>query len=319
MSSITEYKTYLWDYLKQHHNVSNPKKFFHCLNPNHTDNNPSMMFTDKYNICKCFACGVSYDIFDLIGLDYNLSSFRDQIKKAEELYLDYAPIKREVKNVVDNSNKDYTKYFNVCFYNRDKTDYLEKRGITKELINKYKIGYDDKRNLVIFPINKHCYFGRSTVNNDKFKSGGNSDIWNEEYINENISILYITESIIDALSLEVIDSDIKVVSINGITNTKSLISRIKENNFNGIVGIIFDNDKWGINASKELKEELAKINVNSFSTSLVANFADEKNIKDLNQALVVDKDKLKSNYEYLKNILISNNKSKEKEGDSFEY
>lgn len=144
MSSITEYKTYLWDYLKQHHNVSNPKKFFHCLNPNHTDNNPSMMFTDKYNICKCFACGVSYDIFDLIGLDYNLSSFRDQIKKAEELYLDYAPIKREVKNVVDNSNKDYTKYFNVCFYNRDKTDYLEKRGITKELINKYKIGYDDK-------------------------------------------------------------------------------------------------------------------------------------------------------------------------------
>lgn len=278
-----------------------------------------MMFTDKYNICKCFACGVSYDIFDLIGLDYNLSSFRDQIKKAEELYLDYAPIKREVKNVVDNSNKDYTKYFNVCFYNRDKTDYLEKRGITKELINKYKIGYDDKRNLVIFPINKHCYFGRSTVNNDKFKSGGNSDIWNEEYINENTSILYITESIIDALSLEVIDSDIKVVSINGITNTKSLISRIKENNFNGIVGIIFDNDKWGINASKELKEELAKINVNSFSTSLVANFADEKNIKDLNQALVVDKDKLKSNYEYLKNILISNNKSKEKEGDSFEY
>ena len=255
----------------------------------------------------------------MIGLDYNLSSFRDQIKKAEELYLDYAPIKREVKNVVDNSNKDYTKYFNVCFYNRDKTDYLEKRGITKELINKYKIGYDDKRNLVIFPINKHCYFGRSTVNNDKFKSGGNSDIWNEEYINENTSILYITESIIDALSLEVIDSDIKVVSINGITNTKSLISRIKENNFNGIVGIIFDNDKWGINASKELKEELAKINVNSFSTSLVANFADEKNIKDLNQALVVDKDKLKSNYEYLKNILISNNKSKEKEGDSFEY
>lgn len=318
MSSITEYKTYLWDYLEQYHNVSNPKRFFHCLNPNHTDNNPSMMFTDKYNICKCFACGVSYDIFDLIGLDYDLPSFRDQIKKVEELYLDYVPIKREVKNVVDNSNRDYTKYYNVCFYNKDKTPYLEKRGITKELINKYKIGYDDKRNLVIFPINKHCYFGRSIVNNDKFKSGGNSDIWNEKCINENTPILYITESIIDALSLEVIDPNIKVVSINGVTNTKSLITKIQDNNFKGIVGIIFDNDKWGINAGKELKEELTKINVNSFSTSLVANFNDEQNVKDLNQALIIDKEKLKRNYEYLNNTLI-NYVNKEKEGDSIEY
>lgn len=318
MSSITEYKTYLWDYLEQYHNVSNPKRFFHCLNPNHTDNNPSMMFTDKYNICKCFACGVSYDIFDLIGLDYDLPSFRDQIKKVEELYLDYVPIKREVKNVVDNSNRDYTKYYNVCFYNKDKTTYLEKRGITKELINKYKIGYDDKRNLVIFPINKHCYFGRSIVNNDKFKSGGNSDIWNEKCINENTPILYITESIIDALSLEVIDPNIKVVSINGVTNTKSLITKIQDNNFKGIVGIIFDNDKWGINAGKELKEELTKINVNSFSTSLVANFNDEQNVKDLNQALIIDKEKLKRNYEYLNNTLI-NYVNKEKEGDSIEY
>lgn len=319
MSSIAEYKTYLWDYLERFHNVSSPKKFFHCLNPEHTDNNPSMMFTNKYNICKCFACGVSYDIFDLIGLDYGLVSFKDQIKKVEELYLGYIPVKIEKKKSADNCNRDYTKYFNICFNNKARTDYLEKRGITKELINKYNIGYDDKRNLVIFPIKKHCYFGRSTINNDKFKSGGNSNIWNENLINDSVPLLYVTESIIDALSLEVIDSDIKVVSINGITNTKSLISKIKENNFNGIVGIIFDNDKWGINSSKELKEELAKINVNSFSTSLVANFADEKNIKDLNQALVVDKDKLKSNYEYLKNILISNNKSNEKEGDSFEY
>ena len=52
MSSISEYKTYLWDYLQKYHNVTSPKRFFHCLNPNHIDNNPSMMFTDKYNICK---------------------------------------------------------------------------------------------------------------------------------------------------------------------------------------------------------------------------------------------------------------------------
>lgn len=319
MSSISEYKTYLWDYLQKYHNVTSPKRFFHCLNPNHIDNNPSMMFTDKYNICKCFSCGVSYDIYDLIGLDYDLHSFKEQLEKVQELYLGYVPVKKEVKKEIDNKIYDYTNYYNKCFKNRYKTTYLEQRGITRELIDKYKIGYDEERKLVVFPINKHCYFARSVVNNDKIKSRGSSDIWNKKYIKENNQLVYVTEGIIDALSLEVIDPNVKVMSINGVGNINSLVYALKENNFNGTIGIAFDKDGAGKKATDELKKELAKINVNSFSTSLVANFADEKNIKDLNQALVVDKDKLKSNYEYLKNILISNNKSKEKEGDSFEY
>ena len=54
MKSLDEYKRYLPDYLKKYHNITNLKKFFHCLNPQHPDNHPSMRFTSKYNICKCF-------------------------------------------------------------------------------------------------------------------------------------------------------------------------------------------------------------------------------------------------------------------------
>ena len=86
MNSISQYKSYLGDYLEKYHNIKNRKQFFHCLNPNHTDNNPSMMFTDKYNICKCFSCGVYYDIFDIVGMDYNLPNFRDQLLKVKEIY-----------------------------------------------------------------------------------------------------------------------------------------------------------------------------------------------------------------------------------------
>ena len=186
MSSISEYKTYLWDYLQKYHNVTSPKRFFHCLNPNHIDNNPSMMFTDKYNICKCFSCGASYDIYDLIGLDYDLHNFKEQLEKVQELYLEYVPVKKEAKKDIDNKIYDYTNYYNKCFKNRYKTTYLEQRGITRELIDKYKIGYDEERALVVFPINKHCYFARSVVNNDKIKSRGSSDIWNKKYIKENL-------------------------------------------------------------------------------------------------------------------------------------
>lgn len=318
MSSIAEYKTYLWDYLERFHNVSSPKRFFHCLNPNHIDNNPSMMFTDKYNICKCFSCGASYDIYDLIGLDYDLHNFKEQLEKVQELYLGYVPVKKEVKKEIDNKIYDYTNYYNKCFKNRYKTTYLEQRGITRELIDKYKIGYDEERQLVVFPINKHCYFARSVVNNDKIKSRGSSDIWNKKYIKENNQLVYVTEGIIDALSLEVIDPNVKVMSINGVGNINSLIYALKENNFNGTIGIAFDKDGAGKKATDELKKELAKINVNSFSTSMIATFDDISKVKDINMALINNKDLLKRNYEYINSALLQCI-NKEKEGDGIEY
>lgn len=318
MSSISEYKTYLWDYLQKYHNVTSPKRFFHCLNPNHIDNNPSMMFTDKYNICKCFSCGVSYDIYDLIGLDYDLHNFKEQLEKVQELYLGYIPVKKEVKKDIDNKVYDYTNYYNKCFKNRYRTTYLEQRGITRELIDKYKIGYDEERKLVVFPINKHCYFARSVVNNDKIKSRGSSDIWNKKYIKENNQLVYVTEGIIDALSLEVIDPNVKVMSINGVGNINSLIYALKENNFNGTIGIVFDKDGAGKKATDELKKELAKINVNSFSTSMIATFDDISKVKDINMALINNKDLLKRNYEYINSALLQRI-NKEKEGDGIEY
>lgn len=318
MSSISEYKTYLWDYLQKYHNVTSPKRFFHCLNPNHIDNNPSMMFTDKYNICKCFSCGVSYDIYDLIGLDYDLHSFKEQLEKVQELYLGYVPVKKEVKEEIDNKIYDYTNYYNKCFKNRYKTTYLEQRGITRELIDKYKIGYDEERKLVVFPINKHCYFARSVVNNDKIKSRGSSDIWNKKYIKENNQLVYVTEGIIDALSLEVIDPNVKVMSINGVGNINSLVYALKENNFNGTIGIAFDKDGAGKKATDELKKELAKINVNSFSTSMIATFDDTSKVKDINMALINNKELLKRNYEYINSALLQCI-NKGKEGDGIEY
>ena len=318
MSIISEYKTYLWDYLEKYHNVTSPKRFFHCLNPNHIDNNPSMMFTDKYNICKCFSCGASYDIYDLIGLDYDLHSFKEQLEKVQELYLGYVPVKKEVKKEIDNKIYDYTNYYNKCFKNRYKTTYLEQRGITRELIDKYKIGYDEERQLVVFPINKHCYFARSVVNNNKIKSRGSSDIWNKKYIKENNQLVYVTEGIIDALSLEVIDPNIKVMSINGVGNINSLVYALKENNFNGTIGIVFDKDGAGKKATDELKKELAKINVNSFSTSMIATFDDISKVKDINMALINNKDLLKRNYEYINSALLQCI-NKEKEGDGIEY
>lgn len=59
---------------------------FRCLSPDHEDKHPSMSFNRSVNKVHCFGCGVTYDIFDLIGLDYGLKDYNSQFQKACELF-----------------------------------------------------------------------------------------------------------------------------------------------------------------------------------------------------------------------------------------
>lgn len=80
-----EIKRKLENYLRIYHGI-NTTKTFKCLNPEHADNNPSMMFYRDSNKLHCFSCGATYDIFDIIGIDYNLHVFPEKYKKACELF-----------------------------------------------------------------------------------------------------------------------------------------------------------------------------------------------------------------------------------------
>ena len=75
-------KGYLQSYLQG--KGINTRKLFKCLSPSHSDGHPSMGY--KNNRCKCFSCGVSYDIFDLIAIDYGLNDDKEVFNKAYELY-----------------------------------------------------------------------------------------------------------------------------------------------------------------------------------------------------------------------------------------
>lgn len=302
--AIENCKSLLKDYLISHHSI-NPNNFFNCLNPTHEDRHPSMKYTDKFNKCKCFSCNAFYDIFDIIGIDYNTTSFKEQLQILEKLYPDYKVLNDDKKIDYTESNEiiDFTNYFNKCKKNICKSDYLLQRNIDLSLLEKYNIGFDETKNLIVFPINENCYFARSTINNSKIKSKGISYIWNENLIkesNEN-SIIYVTESIIDSLSLESIDPNIKTISLNGLPNYKRLLSVSKDNNYNGIFVLTFDNDKTGNEYQSLVKDELNKINITSFGTTMINNFLSDE-CKDLNEALIKDKEKLKRNYEYFDDV-----------------
>ena len=299
--SIDNFKPLLADYLMNKHGL-NINKPFTCINPEHEDHHPSMSYSYKYNICKCFSCGASYDIFDLIGMDYNVESFKDKLEIVDQLYPNISNIEFKKFDVIESSNNviDFTNYFERCIKNLGETDYLMKRKINPELYKKYNVGYDNKKDIVVFPINKNCYFARGVNNNTKIKSKGTSYLWNEELLeNSNKkTLVYVTESIIDSLSLETIDKDVKTIALNGLPNYKRLLKVVKDKDFIGNLVLSFDNDKSGLMYQEIVKNELSKLNVNSFPITLISN----TDFKDLNEVLINNSEKLKSNYEYFNDV-----------------
>ena len=295
--SIEKFKMLLGDYLTSKHG-KNINKPFTCLNPEHEDRHPSMSYSSKYNICKCFACGASYDIFDLIGLDYGVTSFSEKLEIADKLYPNISNIVFKKFDVIEDESNliDFTNYYKKCINKISNTDYLNNRKIDIDLLKKYNVGYDDKREMVVFPINKNCYFARSVNSNQKLKSRGTSYLWNEKLLENSDSktLIYVTESIIDSLSLETIDSDIKTVALNGLPNYKRLLKVIDDKKFVGNIVLAFDNDITGKTYQDIVKEELKKRKINSFSTSIIFTM----DVKDLNEALVKDKEAFIRNYNY---------------------
>lgn len=84
-----EVKQILPLYLENQHSI-NTKKLFHCLNPNHEDCTASMGYNSRNETVHCFGCGATYDIFDLIGIDYPSKCPSDKFQRAYSIYKQYS-------------------------------------------------------------------------------------------------------------------------------------------------------------------------------------------------------------------------------------
>jgi replicative DNA helicase len=77
-------KAALQGYLEAAHGIDTCCPF-RCLNPAHEDRHPSMAFDKRNNRCVCFACGAKYDIFDIVGIDYNITNTAKKFRKTYQL------------------------------------------------------------------------------------------------------------------------------------------------------------------------------------------------------------------------------------------
>lgn len=177
--------------------------------------------------------------------------FQIKIKKA-------SPQQPEVKEAKD---INYTQWLNKLYENMtdDDKQFFLNRGITAELIKKYKlcIGPIKNRDYAIIPFHSNneinFYVGRALDNNEpRYKNaGGEVQLFNIEYLKtEHNEPLFITEGIFDALSLEALGY--KAIATNSASNTDKIMKAIKNANTSNIFLTAFDNDDAGKNAAAEL-------------------------------------------------------------------
>lgn len=262
---IEKYKNWLPEYLEL--KGINPNKLMRCFSKKHEDKHPSMSLYKKANICKCFACGEKIDIFNLMEIEYDIKSYPEQIAKVKELYEDrsliknanetiYAKKNTEVAlDVVDKNkgikitkkeDKEYPElfyYFRDCKNNlkNNEVNYLEKRGIIKEVIDKYNIGFDAnfkpyynmKKSIqaIIISVSPTSYTARNidTTNNYfRYSKVGTNDIFNyhELFTRNKVETFFIVEGEIDALSLCSVGE--KAIAIRSISNYKNLLDYLRK-------------------------------------------------------------------------------------------
>lgn len=305
--TIEELKNFLGEYLEL--KGVNTSSVFRCFSPEHEDKHPSMSFYKKANICNCFACGQKYNIFSLVGMEYGLKGFKDQKEKVIELYKNRELIQNVNETIYSKKNieveldshslqKEKNKriypeldyYYLECKKRINETDYLQKRGISKEVQDKYNIGYDPAfKNgtwkAIIIPTTHYSFTARNTDINseDRLRKVGKSEIFNYWELEQNKKEnFYIVEGEIDALSI--IEADKKAISLGSVNNINLFINKLKNDLPENKFYLMLDNDEQGIKAQEELYSKMKELNLNVENTKILGKY------KDPNEFLVADRD-----------------------------
>ena len=281
----------------------------------------------KYGL-KCFGgCGFSGDIIELVGRVEGLSSFPDQLKRTcYYLGIDTEdrPPKKTSKMEGQNQAKtertntamdiqtntytpthtdtasevrDYSSYFVDCHNRITETDYLTKRGISKETIDLLGLGYDREAKpygeksstrweAVIIPYSKSYYTMRnlhSKTKKDRYgkPEGATARLYRTLSLREAKTPIFITEGELDAISI--IDVGGEAVGLGSTTDYKLLIEAVKKTKPRQPLILALDNDEAGKTATETLSKELTDLKIEFY---VINPYGDSK---DANEALIANR------------------------------
>ena len=276
---------------------------------------------------KCFSCNAGGDIFDLYGAINGTADHNEQLRGLSELYgvqvasyrstaqEDFSPEyqnpaknERYTHNSIHTSvytqteTEDYTDFFLQAHKAVEQTDYWKKRGLSKETVDRFKLGYVAEWRhpkapkaptspRLIIPTSTGSYLARDTRDEipaeqkpySKSKVGS-IQLFNKRALQTATKPIFIVEGELDALSI--IEVGGEAVALGTTTKSKALVELLKAQAPAQALIIALDNDEAGQRASRELTEGLQELNIPCYSFNPCGEY------KDANEALQRDREAL---------------------------
>lgn len=322
-------KEYLESYVEsitEHSSKGNKRAYVCPLCGSGTGRNKTGAFTITPDglSWKCFACDKGGDTLDLIGYVEGIDDYNSKLKRAGELFNVTIDIPaREYQNQdktaqnTDNTdthnsihisvNENYLEFYKQANKNIQATNYPEKRGLSKAILDHFKIGYVENwkhpnapENVtgsprLIIPVTQTSYLARDTRDNipdyqkqyAKTKVGG-SDIFNGIAFTQNADQpIFIVEGEIDALSIMEVGG--VAVALGSTSNAKKLVEMVRDKQLERPLILALDNDSRGRKAQAEL-EKLLQAQKTPYTVAVLTEGA----IKDPNEMLVKNREAFKA-------------------------
>ncbi len=236
---------------------------------------------------KCFSCERGGDVLDLIGEYEGIGTYPERLKRAGELFNievhtqhnTVNNIHTEVYTEQEAKKEDYRAFYKEAYTHIKKTDYTERRGLSKEILDHFLIGFVKEWRhpnapqgapttpRLIIPITPSSYFARDTrdiipegqQNYSKMKIG-ETGLFNAKALNENEEQpIFIVEGEIDALSIMEVGG--VAVALGTTSNKNKLINALEGKTFKRPLILALDNDTSGKNAQNKLGVELTGRNI----------------------------------------------------------
>ena len=261
-------------------------KPFACLNPTHRDAHPSMGYNEKNQTVHCFACGATYDVFDLVGQEENLTDFPSKMKAVKRRYGGGEVIRVTAKLAQAFPYKERA---------GRPAPYFTGRGLSDEIVRRF--GLVVENGYAVLPVfaegvcRSVCRRAIDPAVEPRYQnSRGAMQLWNSAAMERAAGeALFVTEGIFDALSLE--ELGFPAVALCGAANTGKLVQKIDEYvpvAWPERVILAGDADAAGQGMNEKLREQLTARGI------ACAVLALPDGCKDVNEALVQNRDALQA-------------------------
>ncbi len=162
-------KTSIVDLVSEYVKLEKKGKNFVGLCPFHEDTNPSFSVSPERNIAKCFSCGVGGAPIKFYQ-EINHVTFNEAAKAlANRLGIEVKDDNKQTTLKEHEALKDASDFYNYYLFNSTSGEeilkYLEKRGIAKELINEFQIGFSPNEKDALYKILKEKGYSEEILEN----------------------------------------------------------------------------------------------------------------------------------------------------------